>query len=248
MLDRRDALKAMAGAVCSLLLPAPRRQIDLAAWCAPLYDGRTYDHTLPYGVADWVYATDGYGCVRLRPEVGDVVKRQGKIPPVAGLSWNHDRLRGWRPLPRLEPLWADGADCPHCLGFGWLRGGKPAIGQECDRCGGTGTEWVGTDYHISRPIPCRACKGQAMTPPEGADACPHCDGQPIGRFPAYVRLDGRYFALDLYRKARTLGAEYVHDNLHGRPSHPILKFRFDGGLGILMAADAVGVEPRLVRP
>jgi hypothetical protein len=242
MLTRRDALKIMGAALASFVLPAPRPRIDLASFCARL-EHRKYDLRLPYEVADWTYASDGYACVRVRPESGDVVQRRGGIPPFEGLSWNHDRLRGWRELPRLQPLLATDSTCYACEGTGYE---GCAVGSECPACEGIGLQWVGSNYHTSRERNCPACGGSGFVPPPGVPVCAACGGKASGTFPSVVCLDGRYFAADLYDKARRLGAEFVHDNWNAMPSYPLLKFRFSGGDGLLVGADTVGIERRLV--
>ncbi len=242
-LTRRTALKSMVAALASFILPAPRPRLNLLSFCARREHGK-YDLRLPYSLEDWTYATDSYLCVRVRPDSADRVQRTGKIPPFDSLSWNHDRIAGWRQLPRLEPLVADESECPACHGWG-LEG--DAIAHECERCGGTGHEWVGTTYNLSHPITCRTCKALGHIVPPGAVVCRVCQGNAIGRFASVVKLGDRYFAADLYAKVRGLGGEFVLDNLHANPSLPMLKVRADGVDGMLMGMDAAGVERRLVK-
>jgi hypothetical protein len=96
---------------------------------------------------------------------------------------------------------------------------------------------------------CRACRGRGTAPRPGVADCPACQGKAIGRFPSLVKIDGRYFDVRLYRKVAALGGEaVVVDVPKSRlcDAHTHLKFRFDGGDGILMGLDTATVERRLV--
>lgn len=246
MMHRRDALKALAASVAAFILPAPRPRLNIETFCARLPGNGKYNLQSPYVTEDFVYATDGFACLRVRPESADVTQCVGPVPPFHTLSWDHDRKKGWRTLPRLDALMADGSDCPACCGYGHMSGDLPAVGEECETCGGTGDEWVGSNYHISHPITCRACKGSGHLPPPGAAVCAACNGKAIGRFASIVRLDGRYFDVHLYEKWRRLGAEFVHDNFNGIHDQPLLKTRVADGDGLLLGLDAEAAERRLV--
>lgn len=188
-MNRRDSLKSMAAALAAFVLPAPRRHIDLAAYCGE--KGYKYDLRLPFSLEDWTYATDRRICVRVRPILGDMFKHHGKIPPFEGIGWNHDRLTGlgWRSFPKLEPMLASDSLCPACNGYGNnLK--KPET--ECPKCEGTG------------PIYCDVCNGDGTIMPPGAVRCSYCNGKAIGTFPGIVSLDGVLFERDLYEKARRL--------------------------------------------
>lgn len=238
MLTRRNALKAMAGALAAFVLPAPRRHIDLTAFCSRRNRGR-YDLRLPYCLEDYTYATDARVCVRVRPESADVALHTGPVPPFGGLSWDHDRLRGWRPLPSLPALLADDSNCPACDGMGY----PGACAQDCERCAGTGVVWVGSNWDLSEARTCRECQGTGAQAP-GVPPCSFCGGKAVGRFPALVCLEGRYFDAALYEKLRELGAEFVHDNWHATPSYPLLKVRCAAGDGLLLGVEHSAAERR----
>lgn len=240
---RRDALKLAAASLVSFILPAPRKQLDLMAYCAKRPRLAKYTLTLPYNLADWVYATEGHICVRVRPETADVEQATGRIPPFETLSWNHDRLRGWRSLPKLEPLLAKDSPCTACEGYG-LEGGD--VFQECETCQGCGQVWTGTDYASSYPVQCRACKGKGHVKPPGAKECGVCKGEAYGVLPSVVNLEGRHFDARLYELARATGGEYTHSHWHAMP-YPLMKFAFDGGHGLLMGLDGATIERRLVK-
>lgn len=245
MLTRREALKLTAAGLATFVLPAKRPHIDLMQFCDKPGIERRFDLTLPWELDDWTYATDEHICVRVRPELGDAGQREGRIPPFGSLSWNHAALRknlkGWRPLPRVDPLLCDNMSCPSCEGTGNVAGEIPA---ECEVCGGTGSEWVGYEYHISHPVTCRYCKGKGCFQP--AEECPDCKGDAIGVFPAVARLDGTYFDVRLYEKARSLGSEFIHDNWNCMPHVPMIRFVFDGGEGLLMGMEKSAVERNLI--
>lgn len=241
-MNRRTFLGASAVSLASFFLPAPRPRLDLLRFCAQEPWGR-YDLRLPFVFRDFAYASDAHCCLRVPPATADQERGQGEAPPFTSLSWNHDCLRGWRSLPKLDAQLARDSYCPTCDGYGHLRGEKPAVCDECERCGGTGVCWAGSNYDLSYPVQCRTCKGLGHVQPAGAVVCPTCQGYAVGVFPSVTILDGRYFDAQLYEKVRTLGGEYVHDQFKGSS---LLKFRFDGGDGVLMGLDSGPVERRLV--
>ena len=224
-MTRRDAFKAAAGLLATFVLPAPRRVIDLRQFCRkqPYY---RWDLTMPYHLHDWTYATDAHVCVRVRPLAADKADHEGWIPPFESLSWNHADIRGWRTLPERPAIVAADQPCPACDGTG-NAGGVPS--WEC-RCEGF------------EGISCDDCGGSGELRPPGVAVCPNCWGKAYGKFPSFVELDGRYFDAKLYAKAQRLGAEYVHDNWRCRPSSPMLKFKFGGGDGLLMAVNTDAAE------
>jgi hypothetical protein len=247
MMHRRDALKTACGLLASFILPAPRRRIDLLRWCARRPQ-RKYGLTLPYTVDDTTYATDGRACVRVRPESADVVRHTAPMPPFGKLPWDMP-ARGWRSLPRLEPLLARSSNCPACEGYGYK---GDAVAKDCSKCDGTGTVWVGSEWDLSVPKTCPQCWGKGCVAPPGAVVCRACHCHPIGTFPSVVCLDGRYFDAALYERVRSLDGEataydWSYKKLGLRPGDPLLRFRFDGGDGLMMGMDRRSVEARLVR-
>jgi hypothetical protein len=233
-MNRREFMgSAVAAALASFILPSPRKRIDLRNFCASEEHPR-WSMKMPYEVEEFTYATDGKICVRVRPQLGDKVVSQGPIPPFGSLQWGHDKLTGWRSLRRLSPVEAIDSCCPTCDGYGHTSDG---IMRECEQCVGTGHVWVGSDYDISHPKKCPRCKGAGHFPPVGAIICPTCDGYAIGTFPTIVEIDGQYFDAKLYSKAWSLDGEYLLDNFNSCPSYPMLRLRFDGGVGLLMGLD-----------
>ena len=246
-MNRREALLTMAGTLAAFVLPAPRLRVNLRQFCARL-PGVKYDCTMPYSFNDFVYATDQHVCLRVRPALADRVHHEGPVPPFDALSWNHDRLRGWRSLPKLEPLLAKDSSCDRCDGCWYTHDGDPAMCSECATCDGMGRTWEGNGWDLSVPVQCVSCLCGGLVPPPNAIKCPDCDGKAIGVFPSVVRLDGVYFDRVLYERVRGAGGEFVHDNWHAMSSYPLMKFRLDGeGDGLLMGMDRIGVESRLVK-
>ncbi len=246
-MTRRSALGSLAAALlcpATFVLPARRKTIDLMQFC-DFQEHRKYDMRLPYELDDWTYATDSKICVRVRPATGDVAQRKDKMPPFSQLSWNHDKLRiPWRTMPRLDAIEARDSDCTTCRGYGHVPYTQPA--KDCEKCDGLGREWLGNGWDLSVPVTCRACNGKGYHRPADAVECPQCHGKAIGVFPSIVELDGRYFDAGLYAKAQALGGEFVHDNWNGMASYPLLKFRFDGGHGMLIGLDPESARKRIV--
>ena len=227
-MTRRDALKTMAAGLATFILPAKRPTIDLAAFCARDCNYFQYDFRSPYRVDDWTYASDRRACVRVRPALADVATGTGRIPPFTGLPWDHDTLRGWKPLAPIPAIRAADSDCPACKGYGFAGG---VSGLECDSCFGMG---------------CWACKGRGATPPPGVAECPACRGHAIGVFPSVVRIDGAYYCATQYERVRSLGGEFTHGPWGPRGDESLMRFRFDGGDGLLVSL-AQDVAERRVR-
>jgi len=272
--SRRGFLKAVGASAASLLVPSwiiperrPSYSIDLSAFChnKPWQCGK-YDMHVPFvqmGVVDdavgcksWQkrlglpgshfepfrYATDDRVCVRVPINTGDLIDKEKKdLPPVGTLGWTHTwNYRGrWVRWPRAAYLDAADTECLRCCGTGDLAG----CPLECDDCGGTGHEWVGSEYDISHPIRCRACKGKGCFVKE---ECPKCKGNAIGIFPGIQRLEQCYIDCDYHRKISCLsGVEYFV------PENPVsekpIRFRFDGGVGLLMPLDQKRAEERIAQ-
>lgn len=240
-MNRREALLTMTASLVAFILPSPRKRIDLKTFCSrearPKYDMR-----LPYEFQEYTYATNGIVCVQVRPQLGDVVDHKGKVPPFDMLSWNHDRLQCWRPLPNLSPIVAADSDCPVCDGYGHTGNGP---WQECEACQGVGNVWVGSNYHISYPKQCPKCKGSGHFPPTGSRPCPNCNGNAIGSFPAFVEIEGDYFNAAIYRKVQALDGEFCRDCWQGMGKFPLLKFRFDGGCGQMIGVETARAVQRI---
>lgn len=230
-MTRRTALKALAAGMAAFVLPAPRRTIDLTAFCDWRKATRRYDMAMPYELEDWTYATDSKVCVRVRPEMADAVHHVGKMPPFESLNWNHDTLRGWQPMPSRSPLLEHDGMCPACEGYGFEGG---VCGNECETCEGTGVD----GRAVSRSWRCEPCDGSGFVAPPGVAKCPACKGNAMGDFPSVVELEGRYFDVALYERVRSLGAEFAFDWLTPAEFRPltseVLKFKFSGGEGLLM--------------
>lgn len=233
-MSRRDAFKTAAGLLLATFVrPAPRRLLDLSEFCGD--KSWRWDFRMPYAVGDWTYATDSRTCVRVRPMPADVADHTAKVPPFESLLWDHDRHRGWQPLPPLRPLVAADSDCPTCDGHGWI--GDHKNPPKCPTCKGTGTDPECT--HLD----CRPCQGSGNARP---DNCPRCQGHGVGDFPALVELDGTYFDRKQYERVYRLGGEFVmsdYPRTGGR--FDVCRFRFAEGDGLMLGLDQERARERL---
>ncbi len=271
-MNRRNFLTTAASAVATALVPSwiipekrPSHGIDLSAFCHNGPWEEKYAMRVPFvqdgviedkiGRKPWQqklglpgslmepfrYAGNCSCFVRVPIHPGDVIGReQVNLPPVLQLNWTHDwPYRGrWLPWPKANYLLAADSYCLRCFGTGDIGG----IPQECEECGGTGHEWVGSGYEPSRPIQCRSCGGLGHHVNE---PCPDFKGKPIGVFPDVQRLADCYVAADYHHKITALpGAEYFVPESGTEEKRPI-KFRFHGGHGLLMALNAERTEERL---
>lgn len=218
-MTRRGFLAAAGGLLMSTLVrPAPRR-IDLASFCYPFQHQR-FELRTPFRQGDWLYATNSKVAVRVDPVGLDTAIDRAKLPPASGLSWwDHDRLRGWKPL-RGEVLMA-WWECPTCDDWG-------VIGhiRHCPECDG------------ENPLGCPCDNGVV-----GDRACPDCDSKVSRATPGLVRIGDLYCSTHEFRKFAAAGeCEYVS----GADGSPI-RIRGDGFDGLLMPVDSQRAEQLVVR-
>lgn len=217
-MTRRGFLATSAGLLLSTLVKPAKRPLDLSAFCDPLSHHK-YDLRSPFRQGDWLYATNSRTCVRSRPTAADISNGSAKLPPADGLPWwDHDRLRGWKPL-RGEVLMVPW-ECPTCDGWG-LAGNL----RDCPQC----------DGEAALDCPCR--NGVV-----GDRVCPDCNGIPVSKpVPGLVRIGGAYYAAHEVRKFQAAGeCDYVattrwtpHSISHDEP----MRIRGDGFDGLLMPVD-----------
>lgn len=231
-MTRREAIAVSAGTLLGLFVrPTPRRSINLLDFCGQ--ECAKYDLRLPYVYQDWTFATDSILCVRVRPIGSDKSDHRGLIPPFEKLTFNHDRIRGWQSLPKLEPIIAQASNCPACDGYG--RVGHQINWKDCTTCGGYGHQIVYSNslgHNVEEK--CKSCDGLGYPKSE---KCRTCNGNAIGTLPGLVRLGTHYFDYGLYEKIRKLNPDYVLDYWNSSPSMPMMKFKFAEGDGMIMGVD-----------
>lgn len=209
------ATATLAGLLPTWLVQPARRRINLMDFCLPAYQNSSgYRMDQPFEQEDWLYATNGHICLRVRPETADTKLGEERLPPAAGLHWPDDQAR-WRKMPEPIVFLAHGY-CHACDGHA-----HEGNLQECPKCEGWG---------------CKACFGMGST---GDRPCPQCGGKPLGNWPCLARIEEQYYQVHLIDKVRSLGDLEISQNTrpfipdHGYP----LAFRFEGGTGLLMPFD-----------
>lgn len=239
-MTRREAIAVSAGTLLGLFVrPTPRRSINLLDYCGS--EGMKYDMRLPYVHEDWTYATDSFICLRVRPIGSDKADHKGKIPPFEKLTFDHDRVSGWKSLPKLQPIVATDSYCKACNGFGRI--GHQINWKDCPDCDGYGHQMAYSnwnDYGVEGK--CKTCHGRGFPVHE---ECQVCKGVSIATIPGLVYLNNQYFDYGLYEKIRKLNVDYVHDYLDGDTSKAILKFKFSEGDGIIMGVDQNSATRRI---
>lgn len=230
-MNRREAIKVAAAGTLSAFLPTwllnpwRRPQIDLMAFCSKTHSWR-FDMRRPFLQAEKVYATDARIAVCVAPATADVQLNEMRVPPAAGLTWNHDRLRGWQAWPKdAKPIMAEGY-CPECDGTG-VQSCKPQM--ECDDCCGFGMQTNSCgDFHPHKK--CRHCKGFGYIP--DGPMCETCKGRCEGQHPCLVKIGTNYIDVRYYRRVLALPDTEFVAGIGGKET-PI-PFRFGGGRGLLM--------------
>jgi hypothetical protein len=247
IVNRRQALKSAAAGLGALLLPSwfitpARRRIDLTVFCAKR-DFPRYSMTQPFLQGDFTYATDARIAVRVAPLAGDLRENETRLPPAAGLPWDHDRLRGW--AAPGKPLMATDSDCPECCGAGFIGVLRPCDNAACDE----GRDYSGPPYpHRQEDFTCRRCLGHE----EFSDRlCGTCKGKGTGTFPGLVRIGSRYVDCAALRRVLTVGeVELAVSATPIKVSGKLVEespvcFRFDGGVGMLMPVEHKSALMRL---
>jgi hypothetical protein len=126
----------------------------------------------------------------------------------------------------LDIVLADQPACSTCLGFGKT---PKKLTDKCPDCEGTGEHYIGSHYYE-----CKECDGEGevgsgvlSAETEPCEAC-----KATGRQYTIQRIDARSFNVEYLRMILELPSiEYQpdHDN-----SDSTMRFRFDGGVGVLM--------------
>lgn len=225
-MTRRDAIKGLLAIplLGAWRLEAKPRPVDLRPF---LGDHQNFRHEIryPFEQEGFAYATNGKICVRTLFMTNDVkTGDEFQFPKACGLPWNHDDVGGWVKMPKRPKIEFHEDYCPTCDGTGV----NPKT--LCDRCQGY---WEGFDGHH-----CRKCK---MTGYLGT-VCQECDGTPYGNFPTRVVFGEHQIHRTMWEKMQTLRDVELsrvvrpywtpHDHKHVIDG-PI-RFRFDGGLGLVM--------------
>lgn len=252
-MNRRSFLRTASAAALSALVPTwlpertPPRALDLTPFCQP-WQHPKYDMAKPFVQGEHElhrYATDSRICVRVpatEADKGD--SPEVRRPDAAGLGWwQHDALYPgrWQPWPAARYRDAADSDCQRCHGTGDLHG----ISRECEACQGVGTVDCDDDWGFYHPTDCQACKGLGFQPLE---LCPECQGKAIGIFPALQPLAGVYVDAKYDRRIRAhLEGVEVFVPRDGLDSRRPLKFRFNGGVGLLMPVETKAAEERIRR-
>lgn len=263
---RRSFLSSVAALGVAALLPswliAGPRRLDLRPFCrkglaaSVTRFGAMNEPFIQESAAGlFAYATDGHICVRADAASADKGDESIKRPAAHALAWPGD-VRGWQPWPRQDWIMAYDSDCHVCEGYGVV-----TFDGECDFCDGGGQrcKWCQEkgDW-CERPScdgfdgpPCSKCRGSGI---EGTH-CPACKGSdPICLRPGLQRVGGLFIPSCHDHRIRGLGeCEYIIEPMQHAPHageyrsriSPAIKFRFDGGCGLLLPVIGDVVEKRL---
>ena len=170
----------------------------------------------PFTNGKFTYATDGRVIVRV-PWIGAVPERDSAPDPCTQLTWTHDEVDSWLPLPTLDDSME--AKCSTCCGLGKT--------TTCNECHGDGVVGFFNDFH-DYECECQSCNGDGVSA-GGVDVCSSCGG-------------AKYDAISVPIGAALMGSTYWRQ-LHSLPNAMIeatpiprgmIRFKFDGGCGLLM--------------
>ena len=149
---------------------------------------------------------------------GSEVPERNNTPDVHKLPWDHDRLAEWVDPPpyRLE----DAEQCSTCRGTGTV--------SECPECDGDGEIEFDTEFHTYY-VTCKSCDGDGVFAGPGRP-CPVCKGAGRKLFTP-VKWQRGFISMKHLDRIKVLPGLKL--SLHGDPLE-IIRFRFDGGVGLLM--------------
>jgi RecJ-like exonuclease len=183
----------------------------------------------PFSDEQFTYATDGHIIIRV-PRIPEITVPGGTtFPQWQSMPWDHDSLTDWKPLS-VEIPEGQRVDCKSCDGTG-----KIITCQDCDGDGEVEYQYESLggktyDYDLECPV----CEGRGKMNGDG-ERCEDCNGQGyrIEAVPVKIGAIGLSISNQLLQRVKDLpGLEIA---VKGRiEDMPPVRFRFDGGCGIIM--------------
>lgn len=186
--------------------------IDLTAFCAK-GEPAVNRYTEPFIRSGWVYATNGYACVRVpspgSPDAGLAPKNVPDVfvrPDFSPVPWPSDGIQ------RGED------ECRPCDGHGYV--GR----EQCEECDGTGQIECSL---CSQETDCAECDGDGYV--TDGKKCTTCDGTGRCEQEKWQRVGDMRVRGDFAGLIRALPGVQWAGNHHDR-----IHFLFDGGEGAVM--------------
>jgi len=201
--------------------------IDLKIFCNP--DDRRDALKAPFSDEKFTYATDGHICIRV-PRIQGVTSDSG-VSLLKYMTFDHAEMTTWHFIPDEIP--ADKrSECKSCNGTGKV--------LTCPDCEGDGeVEYKffsksGKSYDLDHECP--VCEGTGKLNGSADDRCEDCTGKGYIDDPVPVRIEavGLSISSHLLRRVQNLPGIMVAAKEHRADELPPIRFRFDGGDGLIM--------------
>ena len=204
--------------------------IDITQFCN-INDAREFIRT-PFSDEQYTYATDGHIIIRVA-RIPEIVNPGGTIlPQWKSMPWDHETLSDWHPIPNEIP---DGkrVECKSCEGTG-----KVITCPDCDGDGEVEYTYDSTSGKTyDADIECPVCEGRGKMNGNG-EHCEDCNGQGHRIEPVAVKVEsiGLYVSNHLLQRVKDLPGIMIAIKGPITPLDPLppIRFRFDGGDGIIM--------------
>ena len=199
--------------------------IDLRIFCN--HDDRREALKSPFSDEKFTYATDGHICIRV-PRIAEIPESEGGVSLLKYLKFDHSEMTDWKPLS-VEIPDVKRVSCKSCKGSG-----KVITCQDCDGDGEveyTYDSLSGKTYDAD--MECPVCDGRGKLNGDG-DHCEDCAGQGYHIEPVPVKLEiGLSISNHLLQRVKDLPGIMIA--VQGRiDDMPPVRFRFDGGCGLIM--------------
>jgi len=181
----------------------------------------------PWSDDQYSYATDGHILVRIQ-RIPEITNTDGVS--LEHLPLDHDEMAEWHSLPSEIPN-DQRVPCKVCKGSGRI--------TECNDCDGTGhvdyTFEASNGETYEENHDCPVCDGSGKTNGEG-DRCEECEGKGSQLVPASVKIEsiGMNISSHLLLKVHDLPGVQIAIKSHGPYDLPPVRFRFEGGIGLMM--------------
>ena len=171
----------------------------------------------PFSQGVYTYATNGHILVRVDKDP-KYDKNEG--PCLMGLPFDHDKFATWQKLPKLPKA----KGCELCHGKGTV--------DECSECGGKGAIKWSNGRHAYE-AECKSCNGDGLVGGRGL-VCPNCRGMgTCHTYQSSILVKGFQLDMNYLERIKAL----TNPVLAFEPDDTcckIIRFKFDGGVGLLM--------------
>lgn len=185
-------------------------------------NGKQESLCAPATIGGWTYATNGQIIIRVPFSDGCALHTPPpKFPSMDRLPWDHANLDGWVDMPDISGL--ENEECPVCSGSGHV--------LICPECSGVGVLHF-SNFYNEYDVECKTCGGEEEIPGGENDVCcTKCKS--TGKVFAEIYVGWHRGKVNPHYVLMLSALDNVEFSTHG-DINEVIRFRFDGGEGLLM--------------